>query len=99
MSAPSTNAGQPAPAPALDELRLVVLVALLLVLVFVLRQAWLQHAAVANSRPNVERLKEQVLRFEQIKEEFARFGSSHPDFLPILAKYGVHPGPASVPKP
>ena len=93
------NAGHPSPTAALNELRMVVLVALLLLVVFVLRQSWLQHQAVANSRPNVERLKGELVRLEQIKDEFARFGSSHSDFLPVLAKYGIHPGPTGIPKP
>ncbi len=66
-----------------------VFVALALFVVFVARQAWLQHSAVVASRPNVARLKVELARMEQISKEFARFGSSHPDFVPILHKYGI----------
>ena len=86
----------------LNELRYVVLVAITLVALFIGRQAWLQHQAVVASRPNVERLRAELGKMAAIRDSFARFGTDHKAFLPILNKYGIQPPGAaapSVPRP
>lgn len=94
----SESQGTPGPSATLRELRVMVLIGLTLVTVFALRQAWLQQRAVTSSRPNIERLQIELARMEAIKNEFARFGSTHPDFMPILIKYGITDPGQSTPR-
>ncbi|MFM8419105.1 MAG: hypothetical protein ACKOEQ_03145 [Verrucomicrobiota bacterium] len=82
--------------PLLREVRLQLLLAAGLVTLFIARQAWIQHQAVAVSRPNVERLRAELAKMNAIRESFARYGSDHHRFVPILNKYGIAvPGAAA----
>jgi len=71
------------------ELRLHLLLAISLVTLFIARQAWIQHGSVVASRPNVERLRAELAKMNSIRESFARYGSDHRGFVPILNKYGI----------
>lgn len=85
-----------APAALLSEVRLHLLAAIALVTLFIARQAWIQQAAVVSSRPNVERLRLELAKMNAIRESFARYGSDHRGFVPILNKYGIQvPGAAA----
>jgi len=83
--------------PVLREVRLQLLLAAGLVTLFIARQAWIQHQAVAASRAQVEKLQSELSKMSGIRDAFARFGADHRGFVPILNKYGIQPPGASAP--
>lgn len=100
MSDLSPSASSAQAGTVVRELRLQLLLATSLVALFVARQAWIQHEAVVASRPNVERLRAELARMNSIRESFARYGSDHRGFVPILNKYGIQvPGAGAPPVP
>lgn len=100
MSSPSSSTGSDSsrqPPVGVREIRLILLVTQAVLIAFMSRQAWLQHQAVIASRPNVARLSAELGRMDQIRKEFARYGESHPAFVPILNKYGIQSSGQAVP--
>lgn len=89
MSSSSSSFSESQTGALVREMRLHLLIATSLVTLFVARQAWIQHAAVVASRPNVERLRAELEKMNAIRESFARYGSDHRGFVPILNKYGI----------
>lgn len=99
-----------APEPSRDDLQeqvssLAGLLNSVLILLFVLggafdyylfRQASILHEEVAAT----QRYGEQFARNSQAIEEFAKkladYGRTHPDFAPIVKKYGLVPAPAAM---
>jgi hypothetical protein len=69
--------------------------------VFLYRQASLAGKDIAAVKPQVTQMLEAFKRDQQGMENFVKqltaYGVTHPDFQPILKKYGLVPPPAGSP--
>ena len=69
--------------------------------VFLYRQASLTGKDIAAIRPQVNQMLEAFKHDQQGMENFVKqltaYGVTHPDFQPILKKYGLVPPPAGAP--
>ncbi len=69
--------------------------------VFLFRQASLTGKDITAVKPQVSQMLEAFKRDQQNMETFVKqltaYGVTHPDFLPILKKYGIVPPPAGSP--
>ena len=69
--------------------------------VFLYRQASLTGKDIAAIKPQVSQILEAFKHDQQSMETFVKqltaYGVTHPDFLPILKKYGITPPPAGSP--
>ncbi|MFZ0827428.1 MAG: hypothetical protein WAO02_08385 [Verrucomicrobiia bacterium] len=69
--------------------------------VFLYRQASLTGKDIAAIRPQVTQMLDTFKRDQQVMENFVKqltaYGVTHPDFQPILKKYGIVPPPAGSP--
>ena len=94
----------------LESLRhLVVSVLILMIVVsgtlsiYLLRQWRTTTKDLANIRPQVQRMvevyqKDEFPWMQDILKKFTEYGRTHPDYMPILAKYNVKPNaPAGAP--
>jgi hypothetical protein len=97
-----------------DSLRqLVVSVLVLLIVIsgtftiYLLRQYRSTNADLALVEPQVKAEMSQYTRAKAVMDEFVQkigeYGRSHPDFAPVLSKYGINknvsPAPVSAPAP
>ena len=69
--------------------------------VFLYRQASLTGKDIAAIKPQVTQMIDTFKRDQQVMENFVKqltaYGVTHPDFLPVLKKYGIVPPPAGAP--
>jgi hypothetical protein len=69
--------------------------------VFLYRQASLTGKDIAAAKPQVTQMLEAFKHDQQAMENFVKqltaYGVTHPDFQPILKKYGIVPPPAGSP--
>ena len=69
--------------------------------VYLYRQASLTGKDIAGSKPQFTQLIENFKHDQQGMENFVKqltaYGVTHPDFQPILKKYGLVPPPAGTP--
>jgi hypothetical protein len=93
----------------LETLRhLVVSVLILMIVVsgtlsiYLLRQWRTTTKELANMRPQVQRMvevyqKDEFPWMQDILKKFTEYGRTHPDYMPILAKYNVKPNAPGAP--
>ena len=89
-----------------DALRHLVVSLLILVVVvsgtfsiYILRQLKDAHRDIERIRPQVAQMTANYQRAEApmmqtLMNKFAEYGATHPDYVPILAKYGIKPAAA-----
>jgi hypothetical protein len=64
--------------------------------IYILRQLRDAHRELARIRPQVAQMTATYQRAEApmmqtLMNKFADYGATHPDYVPILAKYGIKP--------
>ena len=94
-------------------LRIVLLLAVAVTGLFFWREGNLNGAVVAQMQPQVTQISQYLGQLEKQGSSFEKqmqalqaiamrlsdFGKTHPDYQPILAKYGIQVAPASSPAP
>jgi hypothetical protein len=63
-----------------------------IVALFIGRIAWQQHRSIKAGEVMTARNQDELIRMRAVVGEFEKYGVAHPQFVPVLERYGIRGG-------